>query len=119
MMTLLREQFPADHFTLLALVLGLPLLGALVNGLFGKRLGKEGVRLLALVALAGSFLGSVAAFLIVATAPEAGGGSAGRGSSAPIRDHRTGGALGQNAGPLGSGGLTPGRRERMQLRLFA
>ena len=72
MMTLLREQFPADHFTLLSLVLGLPLLGALCNGLFGKRIGKQGVTLLALAAIGGSFLASLVAFALVATTPSAG-----------------------------------------------
>ena len=72
MMTLLREQFPADHFTLLSLVLGLPLLGALCNGLFGKRIGKQGVSLLALAAIGGSFLASLVAFALVATTPSAG-----------------------------------------------
>jgi NADH-quinone oxidoreductase subunit L len=79
MLTLLREQFPADHFTLLAVVLGLPLLGALVNGLFGKRLGKEGVTLLALTAVGGSFLAALVGFLLVATAP----GS--HGAETPVR----------------------------------
>ena len=45
-MEALRSLFPASDFTLLAVVLALPALGALVNGLFGKRLGKDGVRLL-------------------------------------------------------------------------
>ena len=36
----LYSLFPADNFTLLAVVVALPLMGAIVNGLFGKRLGK-------------------------------------------------------------------------------
>src|SRR5262245_13130055 len=56
-MDLLKNIFPADNFTLVAIILGLPALGAFVNGVFGKRLGKEGVRLMALAAMGGSFLG--------------------------------------------------------------
>jgi NADH-quinone oxidoreductase subunit L len=59
----LNSQFPASNFTLLALVLALPLLGAFVNGVFGKRLGKQGVRLMALSAIGGSFLVSLVTFL--------------------------------------------------------
>ncbi len=58
----LLQQFPAHNFTLLGAILGLPLLGALANGIFGKRLGKQGVTLAALVASGGSFLISLLAF---------------------------------------------------------
>ncbi|EYF02793.1 NADH-quinone oxidoreductase subunit L [Chondromyces apiculatus] len=64
-MEALRTLFPASDFTLLAAILALPALGALVNGLFGKRLGKEGVRLMALAALGGSFLASVLTYLLL------------------------------------------------------
>ena len=40
--------FPANDFSLIAVVLALPLLGAFVNGVFGRRLGKDAVRLMAL-----------------------------------------------------------------------
>lgn len=66
-MEALRAQFPASNFTLLAVVLALPLLGAFVNGVFGKRLGKEGVRLMALSAIGGAFLASVITFLLLPT----------------------------------------------------
>jgi NADH-quinone oxidoreductase subunit L len=69
MMSILRQQFPADDFALLALVLVLPLIGAFVCGVFGKRLGKEGVRLMALASVAGSFLLSLVVFAAVAGAP--------------------------------------------------
>ncbi len=69
----LRDQFPASNFTLLAIVLALPLLGAFVNGVFGKRLGKEGVRMMALSAVGGSFLASLVTFLLLPS-----GGSHGR-----------------------------------------
>jgi NADH-quinone oxidoreductase subunit L len=61
----LRVLFPASEFSLLAVVLGLPALGAFVNGLFGKRLGKDAVRLMALAALGGAFLASVMTFLLL------------------------------------------------------
>jgi NADH-quinone oxidoreductase subunit L len=59
----LKAQFPADDFFLLAMVLALPALGAFVNGIFGKRLGKRGVRMMALSAILGSFVASVATFV--------------------------------------------------------
>ena len=61
----LQNQFPASSFSLLAVVLLLPLLGAFVNGVFGKRLGKQGVRLMALSAIGGSFLASLLTFLML------------------------------------------------------
>ena len=64
-MELLKQQFPDNDFALLGLVLALPLLGALVNGVFGKRLGKEGVRTMALAAVGGSFLVCLVTFLVI------------------------------------------------------
>jgi NADH-quinone oxidoreductase subunit L len=61
----LRQQFPQDNFALLAVVLLLPALGAFVNGVFGKRLGKEAVRLMALSALGGAFFASLLTFLLL------------------------------------------------------
>ena len=69
MMSLLRQQFPAGDFAILGLVLLLPLIGAFVNGVFGKRIGKEGVRTMALSAIGGAFLLSVVTFAMVASAP--------------------------------------------------
>ena len=46
-MDALKTQFPAHDFTLLGLILLMPLVGAVVNGVFGKRLGREGVRAMA------------------------------------------------------------------------
>src|SRR6187200_770114 len=60
-----EKIFPADDFALLALILGMPLLGAFVNGVFGKRLGKDAVGLMALSALGASFLGSLLAFFLL------------------------------------------------------
>ncbi|HEU4408287.1 MAG TPA: NADH-quinone oxidoreductase subunit L [Polyangiaceae bacterium] len=57
--------FPAQQFALIAAILGLPLLGAFVNGVFGKRLGRDAVRLMALAALFGSFACSLVAFFML------------------------------------------------------
>ncbi len=64
----LEAIFPANDFTLIAVIIGLPLIGAFINGVFGKRLGKQALTLMALSALAGSFLGSVVAFFMIKTA---------------------------------------------------
>ncbi len=54
----------------------MPLLGAFVNGVWGKRLGKPAVRLMALSAVGISFVASVAAFIalhqLVEQAPSGG-----------------------------------------------
>jgi NADH-quinone oxidoreductase subunit L len=62
-METLFNMFPQQHFSLLAVILGLPLLGAFVNGVFGKRLGREGVRMMALAMLGGAFLAAVVTFV--------------------------------------------------------
>jgi NADH-quinone oxidoreductase subunit L len=67
-MELLTSLFPPDDFALVNVVLGLPLLGAFVNGVFGKRLGKQAVRLMALTAVGGSLLASLVAFLMLVAA---------------------------------------------------
>jgi NADH-quinone oxidoreductase subunit L len=67
-MDFLLNAFPAQNFTLVVVILGLPALGAFVNGVFGKRLGKEGVRLMALAAIGGSFLASLIAFTMLVRA---------------------------------------------------
>jgi NADH-quinone oxidoreductase subunit L len=61
-MKALLDLFPADDFSLLAVVLLMPLLGAFVNGVFGRRLGKPAVRLMALVAVGASFAAAVLSF---------------------------------------------------------
>jgi NADH-quinone oxidoreductase subunit L len=65
-MEALQRIFPADNFTLLLVILGMPLLGAFVNGVFGKRLGKDAVRLMALSALGVAFIGSLITFGMLA-----------------------------------------------------
>src|SRR5687767_5316589 len=58
----LKELFPASDFTLLAFIVLLPLLGAIVNGLFGKRLGREAVTLMGLGSVFVSVLFAVVTF---------------------------------------------------------
>src|SRR4051812_40210062 len=60
--------FPANDFSLIAVVLGLPLLGAFVNGVFGPRLGKEAVRLMTLVVTGASFVAAAATFIALDSA---------------------------------------------------
>ena len=57
--------FPPNDFALLALILAMPLLGAVVNGVFGKRLGKSAVNLMALSAVGTSFLASVVTYFML------------------------------------------------------
>ena len=61
----LEELFPASDFTLLAFIVLLPLLGAAVNGVFGKRLGREAVTLMGLGTVFVSFLFSVVTFFML------------------------------------------------------
>jgi len=58
--------FPVDNYALIAVILGMPLLGAFVNGVWGHRLGKKAVRLMALAAVGVSFAASVVAFIALA-----------------------------------------------------
>ncbi|CAN5679243.1 hypothetical protein BH09MYX1_BH09MYX1_21720 [soil metagenome] len=59
----LSNIFPEDDFGLIAVILGMPLLGAVVNGIWGKRLGKPAVRFMAIGAVVISFLASVLTFI--------------------------------------------------------
>jgi NADH-quinone oxidoreductase subunit L len=58
--------FPVDSYALIAVILGMPLLGAFVNGVWGHRLGHKAVRLMALAAVGVSFAASVVAFIALA-----------------------------------------------------
>jgi NADH-quinone oxidoreductase subunit L len=58
--------FPANDYALIAVILGMPLLGAFVNGVWGKRLGKQAVKLMALSAVGISFAAAVVAFVALA-----------------------------------------------------
>src|SRR5450432_2547100 len=69
-MQAIEALFPANDYTLLAFIVLLPLLGAAVNGVFGKRLGKEAVSLLALSVIFISFCLSVVTFFALAHAQE-------------------------------------------------
>src|SRR6478672_64890 len=63
---LVATLFPPENFSLIAVILGMPLLGAFINGIWGRRLGREAVRLIALAAVGASFVASVVAFLALA-----------------------------------------------------
>ncbi len=58
----LLKLFKPDDFTLLAIILGAPLAGAFFNGVFGKRVGKNGVRLISMAAMLVSFFAAVLTF---------------------------------------------------------
>jgi NADH-quinone oxidoreductase subunit L len=60
--------FPENDFSLIAVILGMPLLGAFVNGVWGKRLGKPAVRLMALSAVGVSFVAALCAFIALTEA---------------------------------------------------
>ncbi len=78
----LQVLLPADEFVLLAVILVMPLLGAFVNGVFGRRLGDQAVSLMGIASVAASFVGSVVAFLLLVVASPAAGGGAGHGGPA-------------------------------------
>jgi NADH-quinone oxidoreductase subunit L len=61
-MKALFSLFAANDFSLIAVVLAMPLLGAFVNGVFGRRLGKSAVRLMALAAVGISFACAIVTF---------------------------------------------------------
>ncbi len=64
-MQALAALFPATDFTLIAIIVLLPLLGAVVNGVFGKRLGREAVTLMGLSVIFVAFVLSVVTFLLL------------------------------------------------------
>ena len=59
------KAFPPNDFALLWVILVLPLIGAFVNGIFGKRLGKSAVTLMALIAVGVPFLASVVTYFVL------------------------------------------------------
>jgi NADH-quinone oxidoreductase subunit L len=59
--------FPPGDFSLIAVILLLPLVGAFVNGIWGRRLGKAAVRLMTLTAVGGSFIAATLAFAALHT----------------------------------------------------
>jgi NADH-quinone oxidoreductase subunit L len=72
-MQALEQLFPASEFTLLAFIVLLPLLGAAVNGVFGKRLGREAVTLMGLGSVFMSFVFAVVTFFMLHHAGGEGG----------------------------------------------
>jgi len=65
-MEALSHIFPSQDYALLGVILALPLLGAIGNGIFGKRLGKEAVTLMGLSAVGVPFLFALASFCLLA-----------------------------------------------------
>ncbi|WP_434387073.1 NADH-quinone oxidoreductase subunit L [Melittangium boletus] len=63
---------PAEFAQSLWLIIALPLLGAFVCGVFGKRLGRGNVHLIACASVAGAFVLSAIAFWCVNHAPQGG-----------------------------------------------
>ena len=62
----MHSLLPVNDYALIAVILGMPLLGAFVNGVWGKRLGDSAVKLMTLVAVGASFAASVIAFVTLA-----------------------------------------------------
>src|ERR1700678_1070531 len=60
--------FPVNDYALIAAILGMPLLGAFVNGIWGKRLGDAAVKFMALTAIGVSFVAALVAFVMLADA---------------------------------------------------
>jgi hypothetical protein len=82
-MNSLRTLPAKDEFALLGVILILPLLGAFVNGVFGKRLGKDAVRPWRSLPSGCSFLASVVSFLSLPSRPARRHG--GQGPEAAVR----------------------------------
>jgi NADH-quinone oxidoreductase subunit L len=59
------KAFPPNDFALLWVILLLPLIGAAINGIFGKRLGRGAVTLMALTAVGIPFLASVVTYIVL------------------------------------------------------
>ena len=78
----LLKTFPSAGFSPIALILLFPLLGAIVNGIWGKRLGKQAVTLMALSMIGLSFLTAVITFLSLHQLVGASGVSEGAGEAA-------------------------------------
>jgi NADH-quinone oxidoreductase subunit L len=60
------DQFvhaPADQYSVLGWIVLLPLIGAFINGVWGKQLGRQGVYIAGVGAVASSFLLSILAFV--------------------------------------------------------
>jgi NADH-quinone oxidoreductase subunit L len=76
--------FSQSDFSLIAVILLMPLLGAFVNGVFGRRLGKSAVRLMALSAVGISFAAAVATFIALNGAVDAAKAAHG-GEAAPAK----------------------------------
>src|ERR1700744_3298688 len=88
---------PANDYALIAVILGMPLLGAFVNGIWGKRLGDSAVKLMTLTAVGVSFVAALVAFIALAQTVSANGDAHVKLSwTAREGMHTTGGRGGQN-----------------------
>lgn len=67
-MEAILRVFPLNDFALIWGILLFPLIGALVNGVFGKRLGRSAVTLMALTAIFVPFLASVFSYWVLLNA---------------------------------------------------
>jgi NADH-quinone oxidoreductase subunit L len=65
--------FPQDDYALLGVILVFPLLGAFVNGIWGKRLGKQAVRAMAIASVTISFVAAVMTLLALVSWVDASG----------------------------------------------
>jgi NADH-quinone oxidoreductase subunit L len=94
----LDSLFPNDNFGLLGLIIALPLLGAIVNGIWGRRLGRQAVTTMALTVMGLAFATAVVTFLhLREVAHEAGHGERARLAwTAWEWFHTTGGRNGQS-----------------------
>ena len=104
-MPALESLFPRDEFGLLGLIIALPLLGAIVNGIWGRRLGRSAVSAMALTVMGLAFalsLVTVCHLHSLFTESLHGGGGAGHGERVRLAwtawewFHTTGGRSGAN-----------------------
>ena len=78
-----------DQYKVLGWIVLLPLLGAIINGFFGKKIGREGVYITGVATVAASFLLSIFAFVALVKAGHAvphveGAEAAGEGGEHPV-----------------------------------
>jgi len=64
-MEALSHIFPSQDYALLGVILALPLLGAIGNGIFGKRVGKEAVTLMGLSSVGLAFVFCLLSFCLL------------------------------------------------------
>jgi len=75
-----------DQYSVLGLIVLLPLIGAVINGLFGSKIGRQGVYIVGVATVATSFLFSLLAFIALVKAGHA-NPSGGEGEAAQQAEH--------------------------------